>query len=88
MSAIEEFGARADLLVAAVVAGCLVALTLTLEFLLGVGDVSALVRIAPLYVYLLYLVFDNYVPEVVSPVVLWSALSVLVSVGVVVLYAV
>jgi hypothetical protein len=86
MSSIEEFGVRDDLLVAGVVAGCLVALTLTLEFLLGIGDASVLVRIAPLYVYILYLVFGDYVPEVVPPVVLWSVLSVLVTAGIVVGY--
>jgi len=88
MSTIEEFGVRDDLLVAGVVAVCLVAVTLTLELLLGLGDVSLFVRIAPLYVYVLYLVFGDYVPEVVAPWVLWSALSVLVSAAVVVGYAV
>lgn len=88
MSTIEEFGVRDDLLVAGVVAVCLVALTLTLELLLGIDDVSLFVRIAPLYVYVLYLVFGDYVPEVVAPWVLWSALSVLVSAAVVVGYTV
>jgi hypothetical protein len=88
MSTIEEFGVRDDLLVAGVVGGCLVVLTLSLEFLLGVGDVSILVRIAPLYVYLLYLFFGDYVPDAASPFALWSVLSVLVTVGVVVRYAV
>ena len=88
MSTIEEFGVRDDLLVAGVVAVCLVAVTLTLELVLGRGDVSLFVRIAPLYVYVLYLVFGDYVPEVVAPWVLWSALSVLVSAAVVVGYAV
>jgi hypothetical protein len=88
MSTIEEFDVRDDLLVAGVVAGCLVALTLTVEFLSGFGDVGVLVRIAPLYVYLLYLFFGDYVPRVVAPAVLWSALSVLVTAGVIVGYAV
>jgi hypothetical protein len=88
MSTIEEFGVRDDLLVAGVVAVCLVALAVTLELVLGRGDASLFVRIAPLYVYLLYLVFDDYVPEVVSPWLLWSALSVLVSAAVVVGYGV
>jgi hypothetical protein len=83
MSAIEEFDVRDDLLVAGVVAGCLVAVTLTLELLLGGRDVSVLLRLSPLSVYVLYLVFGDYVPAVVAPWLLWSVLSVLVSVGVV-----
>jgi hypothetical protein len=85
MSAIEEFDVRDDLLVAGVVAVCLVALTLTLELLLGGRDVSVLVRLSPLYVYVLYVVFGDYVPEVVAPWLLWSALSVLTTVAVVLL---
>jgi hypothetical protein len=87
MSTIEEFDVREDLLVAGVVAGCLVALTLALRFLLRVGDASVLVRIAPLYVYVLYLFFGDYVPDVLAPVALWSGVSVAVTLGVVMFYA-
>jgi hypothetical protein len=79
VSSLDTSEVRSDIAVAAVTAVCTVGLTLLLEFGLGLPDVSLLLRIAPLYVYTLYLVFGKYTPERVDPVFLWSGLVVVAS---------
>lgn len=87
MSAADELAVGDELKVAAVAAGCTVALTLALKYGLSLS-VSYVVRLGPLYPYFVYLFASKSAEDSpLSSVRAWSLLIGLVSVGILVFYA-
>ena len=74
--------AQADLTVAAAVAGCTVAVTLILEYMLIV-EASTVLRLSPLAVYVAYLFGHSKLPADLDQPRLWVALSVFVGMAVI-----
>jgi hypothetical protein len=74
--------ARADVLVAAGVAGCTIGVTLLLAVVLA-AEASVLLRGAPLSVYFLYLFVHDRLPAGLDRPRNWIGLAALVSLGVV-----
>ncbi|WP_101297292.1 hypothetical protein [Halegenticoccus soli] len=87
MDAAEELGITDDLQVAAVAAGCTVALTAVLRYGLGL-DVGLVARLSPLYVYFLYVFTRKGGPySRYDTVATWSALIAAVTVGTILFFA-
>ena len=74
--------ATADLMVAAAAAGCTVAVTVILEYVLAV-EASTVLRLSPLFVYFVYLFGHRQLPERLDQPRLWIALTALVGMAVI-----
>ena len=75
--------AQADLTVAAAVAGCTVAVTVVLEYILA-AEASTVLRLSPLFVYFVYLFGHRQLPDSLDQPRWWIALTALV--GMVVIF--
>ena len=74
--------ATADLTVAAATAGCTVAVTVILEYVLAV-EASTVLRLSPLFVYFVYLFGHRQLPESLDQPRLWIVLTTLVGMAVI-----
>ncbi len=74
--------AQTDLTVAAAVAGCTVAVTLILEYVLAV-EASVLLRLSPLVVYVVYQFGHERLPVRFDQPLLWVVLTAVVGITVI-----